>query len=501
MSKISKGGILFGFSFLLLTGCAILDQSAEGLQQDWEEDIRLTFDQASTQLSFNFAWSVAADDEGGVHVVWYESGDSPSRIFYKRSTDGGTTWEQEIELAENPTGSEHPSIAASGRKIYVVWHEFHPRGSSIAFRRSTDRGSSWGDVMTLSASGASAHTSIAADGPHVQIVWGDTRSGNAEIYTRRSDDGGLNWDLEYRITDEPFESRVPSVAISEDDVFAAWVDYGDANEEEYFRRSLDGGSTWQPIARLTNNEADSWAPSIAVEGDFVHYVWFDRRDSEVSDEAVESIVDDAMLILGLPMQPAPSRDPSVYYLPPFQARIQDKMQRIQQAAPRWVADGGDPKLLEKIFQEFEEAIQLWAQSWEIYYKQSQDRGITWGPDTRLTNAPGNSARPSIAVEGENVYIVWFDGRDGNTEIYFKHSSDGGMTWEPDVRLTTAEGESLHPTIAVSETALHVVWYDQRDGNPEIYYKRKLIGELPQFNQKITPKVSLSILIPKEAFDE
>lgn len=84
MSKISKGGILFGFSFLLLTGCAILDQSAEGLQQDWEEDIRLTFDQASTQLSFNFAWSVAADDEGGVHVVWYESGDSPSRIFYKR---------------------------------------------------------------------------------------------------------------------------------------------------------------------------------------------------------------------------------------------------------------------------------------------------------------------------------------------------------------------------------------------------------------------------------
>ena len=45
-----------------------------------------------------------------------------------------------------------------------------------------------------------------------------------------------------------------------------------------------------------------------------------------------------------------------------------------------------------------------------------------------------------------------------------------------MRLTYAQGnplgEAMHPSVAASEESVYVVWYDQRDGNPEIYFKRR-----------------------------
>jgi hypothetical protein len=41
-----------------------------------------------------------------------------------------------------------------------------------------------------------------------------------------------------------------------------------------------------------------------------------------------------------------------------------------------------------------------------------------------------------------------------------------------LRLTSGGGDSAGPSIAVSGRAVHVVWIDRRDGNSEVYYKRK-----------------------------
>lgn len=455
--------------FVLLSGFGVVT-----VQAQWEPDQRLTFDPGASQLSFNFVWSIVADDFGRVHVVWYDTRDGIEQIYYKHSSDGGTSWAVDIHLSEVSAGQEHPAVAVSGSYVYVVWHDARNGNLDIYLKRSTYGGATWEPDMQLTSHlGSSAHASIAASGSNVHAVWMDNRDGQTEIYTRRSTDGGATWVEEMRLSDVPFESWVPTVAVSGGSVYVAWVDYRDANEEEYFRRSADGGVTWGPVTRLTDNPADSWAPSIAISGDTVHVTWFDRRDAGVMDSDVEEKLDEAMALLGLPVEPAPPRDPSVYYLPLFEQRVQDKLQKIQAAGPGWVKGGGNPQTLEAILKEFERLMKLWTTGWEIYYKRSTDSGDTWGADTRLTNAVEVSLRPSIAVSGRNLHIVWFDARDGNPEIYYKHSLDGGATWGPDVRLTNALGDSRHPTVALSSNAVHVVWFDQRDGNAEIYYKRNL----------------------------
>ena len=112
---------------------------------------------------------------------------------------------------------------------------------------------------------------------------------------------------------------------------------------------------------------------------------------------------------------------------------------------------------------------------EIYYKRSTDGGINWGADTRLTNQSGWSELPSIAVSGSFVHVVWADTRDGNEEIYYKRSTDEGISWDSDTRLTNNSAQSTDPSIAVSGSLVHVVWSDIRDGNYEIYYKLSTDG--------------------------
>jgi hypothetical protein len=445
----------------------------------WSQDVRLTFAAAPSRTSYNFARSIAADVAGRVFVVWFRPDHGISQVFLKRSVDGGTTWGADTPLSRSTQGAAYPAIAAAGPDIYVAWHDFRHGQPDIFLRHSLDYGATWGPEQLLAAGQADgAYPSIAASGRRVRIVYEGARDGQTEVYTRGSDDQGMTWSPETRLSSPPYAAWTATVELAGPNAYAGWVDYRDANEEEYFRRSTDGGTTWGPILRLTHNPADSWAPSLAAAGDDLFYFWFDRRDAGVTDTTVEDTLDRATALVGLPVHPAPPRSAAVYYLPPFEQRLREKLQAIQAAAPAWVGRGGNAQRLEALLRRFERQFQQWTLGWDIYYKHSGDGGVTWGPDIRLTRGRGFSMRPSAVISGAAIYVVWFDSRDGQTDVYFKYSASAGKHWGPDQRLTTAAGnplgDTMHPSLAVAGRSLYVVWYDQRFGHAEIFFKRAVL---------------------------
>jgi hypothetical protein len=113
----------------------------------------------------------------------------------------------------------------------------------------------------------------------------------------------------------------------------------------------------------------------------------------------------------------------------------------------------------------------------IYYKRSTDGGNNWGTDTRLSNNSTYSRDPSIIVFGLAVHVVWEDNRDGNLEIYYKRSTNGGVNWEADTRLSNNFNLSLYPFVSVIGSVVHTIWQDLRDGNYEIYYKCNPTGNV------------------------
>ncbi|OGW52013.1 MAG: hypothetical protein A2Y81_04805, partial [Nitrospirae bacterium RBG_13_43_8] len=112
---------------------------------------------------------------------------------------------------------------------------------------------------------------------------------------------------------------------------------------------------------------------------------------------------------------------------------------------------------------------------EIYFKRSDDGGVTWTTTTNLSNNSSSSGYPAIAVDGSNIYVVWQNFTPESTEIYFKKSNNGGVTWTTTKRLTNNVGDSAYPAIAVNNSNIYVVWHDLTSGNYEIYFKKSNNG--------------------------
>ncbi len=116
---------------------------------------------------------------------------------------------------------------------------------------------------------------------------------------------------------------------------------------------------------------------------------------------------------------------------------------------------------------------------DVYVKRSTDNGATWGPDVKASSSGTNLfASPQIAVSGSNVYITWDD--DGISDIFLRRSTDNGATWKAIVRISNTAGLSAAPQIAVSGSNVYVTWSDNcarappfvcRDANFDILLRR------------------------------
>lgn len=113
----------------------------------------------------------------------------------------------------------------------------------------------------------------------------------------------------------------------------------------------------------------------------------------------------------------------------------------------------------------------------IFYKKSTNSGGTWSGITQLTWTSTISSYPSIAIDtGGRIHMVWQDQKSGNTEIFYKRSTNGGNSWSATTRLSWSAGNSNRPFIAADPGGgIHVAWPDDTPGNKEIYYKRSANG--------------------------
>ncbi|MDP1620984.1 MAG: exo-alpha-sialidase [Bacteroidales bacterium] len=368
-------------------------------------------------------------------------------------------WEPDVRLTNNPFTSylsrntNAKVIAATGDTIHVVWADDRDGNYEIYYKRSTDKGLSWeADVRLTDSAGWSYDPSVAVSGSVVHVMWCDRRTLYQGIYYKRSEDGGSTWTADIRLTVSFSNSESPALVIDGLIIHVVWYDLRNGTGlgyEIYYKRSTDGGLTWGPDTRLTYDPSYSGYPGIVVSGSLVHIVWEDNRDG----------------------------NGQIYY---------------KQSNDNGITWGPDIRLTNTSTNSWDPCISLngsvlhvvWMDmrdglTYEIYYNRSTDGGTTWSPDTRLTNDNGNSGYPTMAVSGSILHIVWQDTRDGEWEIYYKQSTDAGVTWGEDLRLTNANVDAGMPFIALSDSIVYVIWEDLRDGGvEEIYYKRNPTGNIP-----------------------
>jgi hypothetical protein len=94
--------------------------------------------------------------------------------------------------------------------------------------------------------------------------------------------------------------------------------------------------------------------------------------------------------------------------------------------------------------------------------------------TQLTPADGfRSKYPDLALEGDRAALTWYDERDGNREVYLAVGSlaelDGKILTHAQ-RVTTTAGESIGAYLAWKGDRLGLVWSDDTPGNYEVYFE-------------------------------
>lgn len=280
------------------------NRSTDGGETWAEADVLLELDDEGRSFSQGPQIASAGDD---LYVVWYDNLNGAADIMCAASDDNGKTWREPVRVdSDEPPGiafSGVPKITATATgNVYVVWEDTRNGNSDIYFARSDNAGNSFRpdtrlDVGDEAGENFSFSPIISADGENVYVVWHDARGGGGsgsgrDVYLNYSDDAGANWfNSAKRVEMDAVafgNSIFPKVVTTGSIGTVAWSDYRDVPYDIYYRR-YDGGEPIMDEARVDLGSDLGFANStdvvMSTNGTEVIIAYEDGRDGNPEDES------------------------------------------------------------------------------------------------------------------------------------------------------------------------------------------------------------------------
>jgi hypothetical protein len=387
-----------------------------------------------------------------------------------------------------PTAGEqrHPRLAARGGSVYVAWQDGRAGFENIFLGVSRDGGQTFA-VQRVSDNPAGAvvelrpDIALRRDGRRLFVAWQELCDGRSDdcgrIKLARFDAAGHKLGPDLRVDAGADGAGKWNPALTLDHTgnpFVAWIDERDRSpgglplEHVYASRGRGGGAAMGRTVRVDRgaptryaSELDNkWAPSVMAErgaffvawADFRNYQWDVYLSRSRTGAAFEHNrrVDDAHDAERIHDHPALAGDArGTLHAVWADRRAQDPDTDIRYARS---TDGG---------RHFSASVVV----------DRAEQGLDPNTDT-----PSNQWHPGIAVDGDDVFVVWQDNRLGDNDIFFARSRDAGATFDPDERVDDSgadPSDQYRPAVAIDPgAALYVAWEDERFGPSAIAVTRR-----------------------------
>jgi hypothetical protein len=413
-----------------------------------------------------------------------------------RSTDGGVTWHP---LPTGPAEASYPWCLQTGNTNVTE--------ALIAFGRN--------------------HTLY-----YLFSGWGlqdDSNSGNGSIFLARTTDFGVTWQTtlvrnnrgrtpsEY---DRPISGlAVDSTSASQDIITAAWRDNPSGSDPNsspptipMVSVSTDGGLTFPSATVLSNevfsqvsyrNEANRSVTTTTTPGATTSTTLpasqdpANQLDNYGGSNPTAAVDNKGRIYVAWVAQTA-NIDPSPYYAH-FLSTSTDhgKTWTVTQMTPfsaeninccnalhlKWSPVGGPDGSLNFVYEgSTQPSVANYTQ---VFYIRSTDDGKTWSKPRQLSDYPASlfyyNGDPNISVAPDGrIDVVFWDTRNDPgvfaNDVYYTSSSDGGVTWSKNIRVTDQlinrtigvyanNYDATSPAGVTSTNSYAIVgWDDSRNGD-------------------------------------
>lgn len=345
----------------------------------------------SVQSQSNYPQLV--EDGNNIFVVWQSSISGSSAILVAKSLDGGASFDKPIFLSGQSKLSAFPQMASSDRHVYVSWIEkSEDNSTNIVFAKSDDNGGSFGTPLYVThGSGNSGIPKISADSNHVYLTWEDDSQGNYEVFLSKSDDKGDSFQAPVDISANTGQSGTPEIVVSQNTVYAVWMDNTPGNYDILFTKSTDGGKTFSKPVNISDDKKDSGYPQIAVWKNSVYLAWTQTMTGANYDVFFARSGNNGDT---------------------FDAPINLSNNFGSSGWPKIASDGN--------------VYVSWVDSspgkFDIFITKSTDGGATFENPTNLSNTNSESYENDMAALNNTVYMVWQEGQRGNHTVVFSKST-------------------------------------------------------------------------------
>ena len=119
-------------------------------------------------------------------------------------------------------------------------------------------------INISSNKGHSELPKFAVAGKNISVIWLDDSSGYRDVHFKRSIDGGKTFEKTMNLGNIPGGAYDHQIAVINNYVFVIWEQSPDNNGQIFFKRSIDGGKTFEKTMNLGNNTGLSGTPQILV---------------------------------------------------------------------------------------------------------------------------------------------------------------------------------------------------------------------------------------------
>ena len=251
------------------------------------------------------------------------------------------------------------------------------------------------------------------------------------------------------------KSDLAQLSVLGNNVFVVWRDKSTGDKDIYFVKSSDEGLSFEKPVNLSDNEGPSAFPRMAIIGDNIYTTWYDYTPGQ-SDIFFAKSIDNGNSFETINL----SDNKGVSYNP-WVAAYQNNVYVVWNDETPTVTQLNITKPLN---------VDVVLGTLDILLATSSDSGSTFAV-SQLTDSSGYSWNPRIAVNENNVYVVWNEKTDSNDEIFFSASNDNGKSFSKPINLSLTASPSQDAALKVYGNHVYVIWQESLMGGREIFFTK------------------------------